>query len=262
MMIRAIFCDLDRTLLDDLRQVSKKNYLIINKAKEKGIKFFVDSGRLPYNFTNLDGVVDLDNFVSCNGSLIKVDGKYIREEVLDKSDVFKLVEKGKELGVIVRVFCIDDVYSLEKITTFNKFGFFSKSADEEMINKIINEQNIYKVCFFSKEREKLEEIQKYIKDNLTKTKSVFSAPFFLENHSYNVSKGEAIERICEVSNYLKDEILCIGDNENDMSMFDRGFHSACPKNAIEEVKEKCEYVSPFDNNKSAVGDIVEYFLNK
>ena len=260
-MIKAIFCDLDRTLLDDLRKVSKKNELMIKKAKEKGIKFFVDSGRLPYNFKDLGGAIDLDNFVSGNGSLIKLDGEYVRREALDKDEAFKLIEQGQKFGVIVRVFCIDDVYSLEKITTFNKFGFFSKSADEEKLRNIVENEDVYKICYFSKEREKLERLQEYIKNNLTKTKSVFSASFFLENHSINISKGEAIEKICELSNYSKDEILCIGDNENDLSMFDNGFHGACPSNAILEVKEKCEYVSHFNNNKSAVSDIIGHYLS-
>ncbi len=260
-MIKAIFCDLDRTLLDDLKKVSKKNELMIKKAKEQGVKFFVDSGRLPYNFKGIDSVIDLDNFVSCNGSLIRLNGEYVRNETLDKVEALKLIEEGKKLRVLVRIFCIDDVYSLEKISTISKFGFFSKSVDEEALNKIVEEKDIYKVCFFSKEHKKLEQIQKYAESNLVKTKSVFSASCFLENHSFNVSKGEAIERICELSNYSKDEILCIGDNENDLSMFDKGFHGACPSNAILEVKEKCEYISCFNNNKSAVGDIIEHYLS-
>ena len=260
-MIKAIFCDLDKTLLDDFKKVPKKNELMINKAKEKGVKFFIDTGRLPNNFKELDCVIDLDNFVSCNGSLIKLNGEYVRKEALDKDEVFKLIEQGKKFNVETRVFCIDNVFSLGKDTLFNGIALFCKSVNEEKLRTIVENEDIYKVCFLSMEHEKLKRIQEYIKNNLTKAKSVFSTSVFLENHSLNVSKGGAIERICELSNYSKDEILCIGDNENDLSMFDKGFHGACPSNAILEIKEKSEYVSPFSNNKSAVGDIIEHFLS-
>ena len=66
-----------------------------------------------------------------------------------------------------------------------------------------------------------------------------------------------------VSNLLnvpKNEILAIGDNENDLTMFNRGCHSACPSNASNNVKASVEYVSDLDCDHDSMVDIIKHFM--
>ena len=53
--MKLIVCDLDETLLDQNKQISKKNLETIYKAQEKGHKFIVATGR---GFTYIDHILD------------------------------------------------------------------------------------------------------------------------------------------------------------------------------------------------------------
>ena len=75
-----------------------------------------------------------------------------------------------------------------------------------------------------------------------------------------LDSGLYIAEESKLLNIKPDEVLAIGDNENDLSMFKRGYHSACPSNACDKVKSIVEYVSPFDCNHDSMVDIIKQFL--
>ena len=83
---------------------------------------------------------------------------------------------------------------------------------------------------------------------------------FLECQHKDTSKGNAIDIVSKLLNIKPDEVLAIGDNENDLSMFNRGYHSVCPTNACDKVRSVVEYVSPLDCNRDSVVDIIKHFL--
>ena len=61
---------------------------------------------------------------------------------------------------------------------------------------------------------------------------------------------------------LTDEVLCIGDDLNDIEILRLTMLSACPADAAEEVKEICDYISEVKGGDGAVRDIVFHYLKK
>ena len=60
---------------------------------------------------------------------------------------------------------------------------------------------------------------------------------------------------------LKDEeILCMGDDIPDIEMMEMAAISACPKNAVPDVKLISDYVSPIEGGKGAVRDVIEQVM--
>ena len=106
----------------------------------------------------------------------------------------------------------------------------------------------------------LRAIEEFIKVNNKNMVCEYSTPRFLECHHKDASKGRAIDVVSNLLNISKNEILAIGDNENDLSMFDRGYHSACPLNASDKVKASVEYISDLDCDHDSMVDIIEHFL--
>ena len=267
-MIKYIFSDLDGTLLSSDKTISYKNKEIIKKANDNGVKFIVNSGRLPYSFRSYKKDFDLNYFVSGNGSLIKRDGKIVYSKPLSCEDAKRIAEIAYKYDAYARCF------SLKKICLFkfdtktakgvvNKpYGFFDKKTVnnlEEMF-KFIDNHDIYKIGFFD-DHEKLERVKNSINIELKNVNTSYSTFRFLENHDINTSKGNAIKEVCKLFNIDYDEVLAIGDNGNDMSMIDNAFHSACPANATDEIKCKCEYISDRSCDEDAIFDIVSKFCN-
>ena len=73
-------------------------------------------------------------------------------------------------------------------------------------------------------------------------------------------KGEALEKICQLSGCTIDECLAIGDNGNDLDMLKVAGISACPSNAVDYIKEVVDYISPVHCKDGAVGEIIEHFV--
>ncbi|SFI29808.1 KdsC family phosphatase [Halpernia frigidisoli] len=60
---------------------------------------------------------------------------------------------------------------------------------------------------------------------------------------------------------LKDsEILSMGDDIPDIEMMELSAISACPKNAVPEVKIISDYISPIKGGKGAVRDVIEQVM--
>jgi 3-deoxy-D-manno-octulosonate 8-phosphate phosphatase (KDO 8-P phosphatase) len=54
------------------------------------------------------------------------------------------------------------------------------------------------------------------------------------------------------------EVAFFGDAENDMRAMDRAGFTACPNDALPEVKDRSNYISDFKGGEAAVYDIIRY----
>jgi 3-deoxy-D-manno-octulosonate 8-phosphate phosphatase (KDO 8-P phosphatase) len=66
-----------------------------------------------------------------------------------------------------------------------------------------------------------------------------------------------------VENYKKlENVAYMGDAENDLICMKSAVYTACPANAIEEVRENSNYISDFNGGDGCVYDFVMYLLKK
>lgn len=74
-----------------------------------------------------------------------------------------------------------------------------------------------------------------------------------------VDKGTGLAELCEAFGLLPDEVMCFGDNENDLGMFDFAGHAVAMDNAPESVKAHARYVTDSVND-GGVGSMIEKVL--
>lgn len=254
-MLKLIFSDLDDTLLDSKKMVSKETMNFIKDLKDT--RFIVNSGRLPYNMELIKQYIDLSNMVCGNGAYIILDGKLIYSCCLDKKDAYELLDYAYSKGYSPRLYLDSGLYITEesKMLTAVKVNMVTKTK----LFDLLKNENAYKIAFYDRNVENLEDIKCYV-DSIENIICEYSDSDFLECHHKDTSKGNAIEIVSKLLNVKPDEVLAIGDNENDLSMFNRGYHSACPYNACDRVKNVVEYVSPLDCNHDSMVDIIKHFL--
>ena len=254
-MLKLIFSDLDDTLLDSKKTVSDETINFIKDLKDT--RFIVNSGRLPYNMELIKQYIDLSNMVCGNGAYIILDGKLIYSCCLDKKDAYELLDYAYSKGYSPRLYLDSGLYITEesKMLTAVKVNMVTKTKLFDLIKK----ENAYKIAFYDRNVENLEDIKCFV-DSIENIICEYSDSDFLECHHKDTSKGNAIEIVSKLLNVKPDEILVVGDNENDLSMFNRGYHSACPYNACDRVKDVVDYVSPLDCNHDSMVDIIKHFL--
>ena len=127
------------------------------------------------------------------------------------------------------------------------------------------------VTLLQEEKTDLEELQLfYFKDATEKAcREILSrgehltAAFdkhYAEVYAPEASKGNALQALSRGLGIRKEEIACIGDAENDLSMFAVSGLKFAMGNGIPELKEKADVVLPTNNGGGVAHAIREYLL--
>ena len=89
-----------------------------------------------------------------------------------------------------------------------------------------------------------------------------SAPFFLELLHPTSNKGIAIEKLSKVMNINADEIMCVGDAENDHAMLQIAGLAVAMENADPATKALAHYITKSNVEDGVAVAIEEKALQK
>ena len=80
--------------------------------------------------------------------------------------------------------------------------------------------------------------------------------YYCDITSKDVSKGNAVIEICKYLNLNTNEIITIGDGENDISMLELTHNSYAMGNAIEKVKATAKHET-LTNDEEGVAEVLK-----
>lgn len=266
--IDYIFCDLDLTLLDDDQKITSRNLEIIKKAKSQGTRFVITSGRMPFLINKIQeelGYDDNDYAICANGAILK---RY-NKEIIFKHDIslkdaqtIQMIAQKYNLGLFVSN--INDIYCFNAslIMQGQKKHITIKELDKKQLTYFLMKNEIYKISlvhpfdFF---------LLKMVENELYKLcgneiSMAFSDKTTIEIVAKGRNKGQGIKDFCQYKDIDLKRTLAIGDNLNDISMFDVTCYSAAPNNCEKAIKDKVAYVAKNNNNNSAVAEIIEKLI--
>ena len=257
-MSKYVFCDLDFTLLNDSREISKDNYAAIKKFEEKGNHFIICSGRAPFAIEIYRDLLNSIDAITSNGAVIISNNRIIKNELLKKEIMLPIVEYAIKNNVNLRIFTSDNVYLLnQEKAPANAFVYNqSKNVNPEDVYDLIESSSIIKMVFAG-EKEVLDKIKKDFEEMNMDIEITFSAKNFLDVNTINQNKGNGVLDYCRYNNINIADTISVGDNDNDLSMLKITGFSACPRNANDSVKQTVDYICTNDNNHSAIKEILE-----
>ena len=273
MKYKLICTDMDGTLLGENHTVSENNKNALRKASELGIKVAITTGRL---FTSAKAYADL---VGVEAPIISANGAYIREK--DKNEViYESILKDEQLESIYKVMkkhgllgyfnTSDSVITEEELPETHGYVMMNKNLSEDRRVKIQlvddfkigfkkNKDKILKSIMFGEE-EKLAEVRKELSEEGS-FELVSSWRGNLEVMQKGTTKGNAVKILAQKLGIKREEIICIGDGENDLSMIEYAGLGVAMSNAEEYVKEKADYVTDTNVN-DGVAKMIEQFILK
>ena len=120
--------------------------------------------------------------------------------------------------------------------------------------------NIYKFIFIDEDRDKLLEFREKLKDigDINISSSWYNN---IEVMSDGVSKGNALKHLCKKLNIDKSEVVAIGDNENDISMFEMAGLSVAMENGDEIIRKYANIITDTNDENGVANAIEKYVLN-
>ena len=99
--------------------------------------------------------------------------------------------------------------------------------------------------------------RKVIRDG---TKNVEISYHYTEISAENINKWRAIEKLKEILNIQRKEIMAIGDNINDIKMIENSGIGVAMGNSWDKVKLKADYVTK-SNEEEGVSEAIEKFCD-
>ena len=229
MAYKTLVLDLDGTLTNSEKKVSKKTKSAIMNIQNRGIRVILASGRSDYGMNHIAKELELAKYksymISFNGARIKdlYNDKLLYEQNIDPllyPEIFKL---WREYGV--------------NILTYNREINTMYTGDEKDIYAIIDAQiNNYiplvELKDFEKELDfpvakflfmqdpiKLERIEKDMQKRMGDKLDIYrSESCFLEIMPKGVNKGNALENLSKLVGLDPKEMIACGDSFNDISM--------------------------------------------
>jgi Cof subfamily protein (haloacid dehalogenase superfamily) len=268
-----IVVDMDGTLLKDNKEVSEVNKEAIKKARESGVRLVICTGRI---FTSAKAYAKLlgamSPIIASNGAYIREKDKeeVIFEKILDKDKLLKSIEMIKSYGLVPHIYTTNTIYTEKLIHSSKNYATWNEGLDEidrviieivDDLSEVINDgkRKFIKAVVMSEDLEKLKELKNKIQNEVDV--EIMSSTFNnFEITAKGTSKGNGVKILAEFYGIKKDEIICIGDNENDISMIKYAGLGVAMANSSEEVKKIAKYVTESNENDGVAKVIDKYIL--
>ena len=269
MTIKMIATDIDGTLVNDDKKITTRTLKALKAARDKGVYVVLCTGRPVSGIQNYLDELGLtgknDYAITFNGAQAMNVGtnEIIFENDITYEEYVEFVKMSSNLNIKGQLVTSDSqLYVTDKdISKYSVIDAFYTNMPlhyrslDEVDNKIKGTKFMW-VDDPEKIAQASNHIPQEIKDNYY---VVLSAPWFLEFTNPLATKGNAVLELAKTLNIKRDEIMTIGDENNDLTMLEEVDLSVAMGNGNQRVKEVATVITD-DNNHDGLGKAVEKYV--
>lgn len=262
MEYRAIFSDIDGTLLNSEHVVTKKTAEVIRENISNGILFALISARSP---AGIRPIMQQSGFkccmIACNGALIMdEEGRLCYEKGLSVREACDIVSFMEAFwpGVTWNLYTAEEwiVKSRTAPAVVREEGIVGVRAREERVKELDETAKIAKIlCICSPAS--IEAVEKTVRQRFPKYTVARSSDRLLEITQAGVNKAQAMKLLCGARNIPMGQTLAFGDGYNDLEMLKAAGQGVAMGNAPAAVQAEADAVT-LDNDR----DGIAVFLNR
>lgn len=255
-MIKAVFIDIDGTLRDDNKNISKRTKDIIKKVTNNGILIVLCSGRHRGDTEKVSRQCFASKYIiSSNGGNIYnyENNENLYTNCMDKEAIIQLykIAESKNVRFIMNV---GDVKVVNKIK--HSTGEIKLEEDiKDFVYKNDVEQCVIQDDDFKKVEKLFPEIEKIKNVEIKNRHNICD----IANKESN--KGNAIKKLLKILNIKKSDTIAIGDDANDLSMFNEVEYKVAVSNAVDILKENADEII-LSNNEDGVAKFLERIFER
>ena len=209
-------------------KVSERTKKAIELAKDKGVHIILSTGRILKSALYYSKSLGLKNpIIASNGAIIADEcSNIIYRKPIESNLVEEIVNMAREKNIYYHFYDETNFYShvrVEEVLRFYNEGGKKMRVDIRLFDDIreITQNKDIKVYKFIFIHDNKDELQSF-RVKLNKLGNIDTSSSWANNieaMGKNVSKGEALRELCNRLDVNPDEVIAIGDSENDLSMF-------------------------------------------
>lgn len=268
MKYKLLVLDVDGTLLNDEREISKRTLAALLKVQQMGVRIVLASGRPTYGLMPLAKTLELGNYggfvLSYNGcQIIKAqNGEILFERRINPEMLPYLEKKARKNGFAIFTYHDDTLITDSPDNEYIK--------NEALLNnlKIIREDEFSTAidfapckCMLVSDKEKaLIGLEQHWEKRLAGTLDAFrSEPYFLEVVPCGVNKANTLGALLEHLGVTREEVIAVGDGVCDVTMLQLAGMGVAMGHSQDSVKVCADYVTA-SNEEDGVALVVEKLI--
>lgn len=268
MKYKLLVLDVDGTLLNDEREISKRTLAAMLKVQQMGVRIVLASGRPTYGLMPLAKTLELGNYggfvLSYNGcQIIKAqNGEILFERRINPEMLPYLEKKARKNGFAIFTYHDDTLITDSPDNEYIK--------NEALLNnlKIIREDEFSTAidfapckCMLVSDKEKaLIGLEQHWEKRLAGTLDAFrSEPYFLEVVPCGVNKANTLGALLEHLGVTREEVIAVGDGVCDVTMLQLAGMGVAMGHSQDSVKVCADYVTA-SNEEDGVALAVEKLI--
>ncbi|MCZ6795059.1 MAG: Cof-type HAD-IIB family hydrolase [Planctomycetota bacterium] len=265
--IRLIALDIDGTLLNDDKNVPPENLRALREARDAGVQVAISSGRMIPTIEPVEEMLEVDTvIIAYNGGKVvgpRAQGRPVidhRPVPVDVAEEFIGFSTGQ--GYLLNFYHEDRLYADETTAARRFMDVYSGRTGSRYhlvdLNQFRGVEPTKMILLAApEERDRLYE--RFSREYGERASISRSDPEYLEIMAPGVTKGSALPVLAAHYGFTTEEILAVGDADNDNEMLEIAGLGVAVANARPSTKEIADVVTERTNNEGAIAEAVYRF---
>ena len=270
-MIKLIALDMDGTLLNEAKQIPQAHIEAIHKAIAKGVKLVLCTGRplvgvKPY-FEKLGLDAENEYVIVNNGCSTHQtsDWSLVDWQELSPDDIRYLDKIAKKSPAQLTLFDEEHYFVVDEdpgqLVINDAKLVFTTPTKISLEEAISGQQTIFQAMFLA-EKDQLDQFEADFGSEIeSRFSGVRSQPIIYEALPLGTTKASGLARLAEKLGIAREEIMALGDANNDLEMLEYAGLGIAMGNADQHVKDLADAVTASNEENGVALAIKQYILN-
>lgn len=267
---KALFLDLDGTLLNDEKEITPGNRAAIEKALAAGHRVVITTGRPLVSAIEQARRLDLTGpgcyLIAFNGGIIYDLGakEVIFEETVPLDLVQAIFDEANRRGLHIQTYderqvLVEPRCDGEAVRRYCSIILMEHSVVPSVAALTREPAKMLLIDF--QDKAPLEDFRQWVLGQYgDKLDSFFSCEQYLEIIPRGLSKGSALLQLAGLLGIPQENTVAAGDAANDLSMLKAAGVGVAMCNGTEEAKAAADTVTTRDNNHDGIAEVIEKYL--
>lgn len=262
-MIKMIATDIDGTILKWGLDFSPEMKQCVKKLKNAGVKVVLVTGRMHCATLPISKELGLDTpIISYQGGLIKdLNNKTLYQSNLNSDYAKEIIKWARENDIHLNLYIDDKLYvekdnDIVKSYTDGKFIDYTVCSFDDLEIKDVNKL----LAIDMKNPDRVTGWVEILKAKYPDLYIVKSTPYFCEIGSSEAKKSLGVKFLCDMWGIKREEVLAIGDQNNDIDLVEAGGIGVAMGNGTPELKKSADYITDTVDNDGFVKAVEKFVI--
>lgn len=265
--MKLLALDMDGTCLNSHSKISERTMEALRMARTSGIELIPTTGRALSCIPHQLRKSGLFRYVISSNGAVAVDlkeRKTVFRSLMPAGTALSIMEaaKGPDLKMAAHIhheYLLQGRFlSLCGHVIYGQDASRAKSVPDLASAIRKRSENVEELQFFFLTK-KAREHTRHIVSEFPGLSSSYTL-HYAEIYSSKATKGTALSAVADLLAVSRNDIACIGDGENDLSMFQQSGLSFAMGNAVSELKSRADIIVS-SNDQDGVSEAIHYLIS-